>query len=46
MLDKGILLRTKLMDTYLDPDMVGKKMSKPVLSIQRVNAATDVLVIR
>jgi glycosyltransferase involved in cell wall biosynthesis len=46
MLDKGILLRTKLMDTYLDPDMVGKKMGKPVFSIQRVNSATDVLVIR
>jgi len=46
MLDKGILLRTKPMDGYLDPDMIGKKMGQPVFSIQSVNFATDVIVIR
>ena len=46
MLDKGILLRTKTMDGYLDPDMIGKKMGQPVFSIQSVNFATDVIVIR
>jgi len=46
MLYKGILLRTKRMDAYLDPDMIGENMGKPVFSIQRVNLATDVLVIR
>jgi len=46
MLDKGILLRTKIMDAYLDPDMIGNKMGKPVFSIQSVNFATDVIAIR
>jgi hypothetical protein len=46
MLDKGILLRTKVMDAYLDPDMIGNKMGKPVFSIQSVNFATDVIAIR
>jgi len=46
MLDKGILLRTKTMNGYLDPDMIGEKMGKPVFSIQSVNFASDVIVIR
>jgi hypothetical protein len=46
MLEKGILLRTKPMEAYLDPDMIGKNMGKPVFSIQSVNSATDVIWIR
>jgi glycosyltransferase involved in cell wall biosynthesis len=46
MLYKGILLRTKRMDAYLDPDMIGAIMGKPVFSIHSVDFATDVIVIK
>ncbi len=46
MLYKGILLRTKRMDAYLDPDMIGANMGKPVFSIHSVDFATDVIVIK
>jgi glycosyltransferase involved in cell wall biosynthesis len=46
MLDKGILLRTKRMDAYLDPDMIGENMGKPVFSIHSVDFATDVIVVK
>jgi len=46
MLEKGIVLRTKLMDAYLEPDMIGERMGQPAFSIQPVDFATDVIVIR
>jgi hypothetical protein len=45
MFDKGVLLRTRRMDAYLDPDMIGESMGKPVFSIQSVDFSTDVIVI-
>jgi glycosyltransferase involved in cell wall biosynthesis len=46
MLEKGILLRTKLMEAYIEPDMIREQMGQPVFSIQPVDYATDVIVIR
>lgn len=46
MLEKGILLRSRLMDGYIEPDMIGEQMGQPVFSIQPVDFATDVIVIR
>ncbi len=46
MLEKGILLRTNLMDAYFEADMIGGQMGQPVFSIQAVDYATDVIVIR
>jgi glycosyltransferase involved in cell wall biosynthesis len=46
MFEKGIVLRTKVMDAYIDPEMIGEQMGQPVFSIQPVQFATDVLVIK
>ena len=46
MLFKGILLRGKLMDTYIEPDMLGERMGQPVFSIQSVDYTADVVVVR
>jgi Glycosyl transferases group 1 len=46
LLEKGIVLRTKVMDAYLEPDMIGEQMGQSVFSIQPVDFATDVIVIR
>jgi glycosyltransferase involved in cell wall biosynthesis len=46
MLEKGIVLRTKIMDAYLEPDMIGEQMAQPAFAIQPVDFATDVIVIR
>jgi glycosyltransferase involved in cell wall biosynthesis len=46
MLEKGVLLRTKLIDAYIEPDVVGEQMGQPLFSIQPVDFATDVIVIR
>jgi len=46
MLEKGVLLRTRLMDPSIEPDMIGPQMGQPVFSIQPVDFATDVIVIR
>ena len=46
MLTKGILLRSKLMDAYIEPDMLGDRMGRPVFRIQSVDYTSDVVVIR
>lgn len=46
MLEKGVLLRTRLIDAYIEPDVVGEQMGQPVFTIQAVDFATDVIVIR
>ena len=46
MLQKGIVIRTKVMDASIEPDMIGEQMGRPVFSITPVNFATDVIVIR
>jgi hypothetical protein len=46
MLEKGILLRTRLMAAGLDPEMIGEQMGQPVFAIQAVDFTTDVIVIR
>jgi glycosyltransferase involved in cell wall biosynthesis len=46
MLAKGMLLRSKLMDNYIEPDMIGEQMGKPVFSIQPVDYTSDVVVVR
>lgn len=46
MLQKGILLRSMLMDSYLEPDSSLEKMGQPVFKIQSVDYATDVIVLR
>lgn len=46
MLKKGIVLRSRLMDTYLEPDSSLEKMGQPVFDIQPVDYGTDVIVLR
>jgi hypothetical protein len=46
MLDMGIVLRTKLNATSIDPQAIGEEMSKPLFSIESVNYMTDIVVIR
>jgi glycosyltransferase involved in cell wall biosynthesis len=46
MLQKGIVIRTRLMDATIEPDMIGEQMGRPVFSITPVNFTTDVIVIR
>lgn len=46
MLEKGIVLRSRVMDASIEADMVGDRMGQPVFSIQPVDFTTDVIVIR
>ena len=46
MLTAGILLRTRAMNPWLDPTLIGDKMSKPVFTIQTVNYKSDVFVLK
>jgi len=46
MLEKGIVLRSRVMDASIEADMVGERMAQPVFSIQTVDFTTDVIVIR
>lgn len=46
MLKKGIVLRSRLMDTYLEPDSSLERMGQPVFDIQPVDYGTDVIVLR
>jgi len=46
MLEHGIVLRSRLMDAYIEPDMIGEQMAQPVFSIQPVDFMSDVIVIR
>jgi hypothetical protein len=46
MLEKGIVLRSRVMDASIEADMVGECMAQPVFSIQTVDFTTDVIVIR
>jgi hypothetical protein len=34
------------MDAYIDPEMIGERIGRPVFSIQNVDLATDVIAIR
>jgi hypothetical protein len=34
------------MDNYIEPDMIGEQMGKPVFSIQPVDYTSDVVVVR
>ena len=46
MLNAGILLRTRPMNSSIDPKLVGEQMSKPVFTIQAVDYRTDVFVVK
>jgi glycosyltransferase involved in cell wall biosynthesis len=46
MIERGILLRTIIMNASIEPDMIGGRMGQPVFAIQPVDYATDVIVIR
>jgi len=46
LLSSGVLLRTKLIDESLTPDIVDERMGKPLFSIQNIDYKTDVIVIR
>jgi hypothetical protein len=46
MLEHGMVLRSRLMDAYIEPDMIGEQMAQPVFSIQPVDFMSDVIVIR
>ena len=46
LIEQGIVLRARLMDTYIEPDMIGEQMGQPVFSIQPVDFMSDVIVIR
>lgn len=46
LLQKGIVLRTRVMDASIEPEMIDERMGRPVFSITPVNFATDVIVIR
>jgi glycosyltransferase involved in cell wall biosynthesis len=46
MIEKGIVLRARLMDAYIEPDMIGEQMGQPVFTIQPVDFMSDVIVIR
>lgn len=46
LLEKGIVLRARLVDAGLDPEMIGEQLGQPVFAIQAVDFTTDVIVIR
>jgi hypothetical protein len=46
MLTSGVLLRSKLIDESITPEIVGEQMGKPLFSIQNIDYKTDVIVIR
>ena len=46
LLEKGILLRSKVMDTSIEPDIIGEQMGRPVFLIQPIDFAADVIVIK
>jgi glycosyltransferase involved in cell wall biosynthesis len=46
MIEKGILLRSKRMGTFIDPQMIGQEMSSPSFSTRLVDHMVDVIMIK